>query len=303
MSGLRYAPAAEWAVSELCLKALIDGDILIYRIGYTTQDVELPIAQWRMDDTIRTILRDLDTEDYHIYLTSSDRSNYRYKLYDKYKANRKAEKPLWYNELRAHLLAAHPTTMVFDQEADDAIGIAANRDSVVVSIDKDLDQIAGKHYNFVKQEHYGITEAEGLRFFYFQLLRGDPADNIPGCQGIGPKKADRALHGAVSEDQMYDAALRLYTSVYGDKGPEYLVTFARLLKIRQTSDEGLWLPPDQRERNPSIEAALNESSATSSRKRVSKRTTKSSPSTTPVPLSDDVISLTSPSTNAIAVTS
>lgn len=260
------------------MKALIDGDILVYRIGYTTQDVELPIACWRMDDAIRVILQALGADSYKIYLTSSDRSNYRFKLYDLYKANRKSEKPLWYNELRDHLCKQHDAEMVFEQEADDAMGIAQGKDSCIVSIDKDLDQIAGLHYNFVKQELYEVTEEEGLRFFYFQLLRGDPADNIPGCPGIGPVKAERALKGAASEEQMYEVALRLYQDVYGDQAAHWLLIFARLLKIRQTSDEGLWLPPHAR--NQSIEADLSESSETSSKRKRSRSSTRSSRSTT-----------------------
>jgi 5'-3' exonuclease len=163
------------------LKALIDGDILVYRTGYTTQDAALGIAKWRMDDSIRAILKDLGTEDYEVFLTSSDKSNYRFKLYDKYKANRKSEKPLHYSDLRDHLMAEHAAEMIFGEEADDALGIAQTKDTVICSIDKDLDQIPGNHYNFVKRLSYYVSEAEGLKFFYFQLLRGDPADNIPGC--------------------------------------------------------------------------------------------------------------------------
>lgn len=239
------------------MKALIDGDILVYRVGYTTQDVELPLAKWRMDESINLMLAELDVESYVVYLTSTDKSNYRFGLYELYKANRKSEKPLWYNELRQHLTDAHEAIMVFEQEADDALAIAQRADTVICSIDKDLDQIAGMHYNFVKKQLYQVTPEEGLKFFYYQLLKGDAADNIPGCAGIGDKKATRILEGCLTEDEMYEATREQYLKAYGEEaGDTYLLIFARCLKIRETSDEDLWQPPNKR--NLSIEVDSNE---------------------------------------------
>ena len=83
-------------------------------------------------------------------------------------------------------------------KADDAIAIEATKfgdDSIIVSLDKDFDQVQGWHYNFVKKDKYYITADEGLYNFYCQFLVGDRIDNIIGVKGIGPKKAEKLLAG------------------------------------------------------------------------------------------------------------
>jgi 5'-3' exonuclease len=79
---------------------------------------------------------------------------------------------------------------------------AQTKDTCIVSIDKDLDQIPGEHYHpgirrqqvFIREpKFYTITPEQGLYFFYYQLLIGDGSDNIKGAPGIGPKKADKIL--------------------------------------------------------------------------------------------------------------
>ena len=226
--------------------ALIDGDILIYRVGYTTNDHPVGIAMARMVTMVEGILDGVDCDAYQMFLTSSDKSNYRFDLYPEYKANRKAPKPVWYMELRSHLVSDYKASVVFKQEADDKIGIIATSlkgEGIICSIDKDLDQIPGPHYDFVKDVHYDITPEHALRFFYFQLLTGDRVDNIPGCKGIGPKKAERILDGLETEEEYQQACLEAYQDSYGlIHGYTNLVLFGRLLKIKTKEDEPLWVP-------------------------------------------------------------
>jgi 5'-3' exonuclease len=90
-------------------------------------------------------------------------------------------------------------------EADDMLAIRATElgdDSVMVTLDKDLDQVVGWHYNFVKKNKYFITKDEGLLNFYKQFLVGDRTDNIIGVKGIGDKKAHKLLEGQ-SEPEMW----------------------------------------------------------------------------------------------------
>jgi DNA polymerase-1 len=127
------------------------------------------------------------------------------------------------------------------QEADDAIGIRAyslgEEDYVICSIDKDLDNIRGKHYNFVKNEHYNITEEVAIKNFYRQVLTGDRVDNVPGLAGIGPKKADKILKDCSTEEDLYKAVLEAY-----DGNVELMTEMAQLLWIRRKEGE-LWQPP------------------------------------------------------------
>lgn len=231
---------------------LIDGDILVYRVGFAAQKKNpltgepeaLPkgIACARMRDTVDGIINQFPAQETRVFLTSKDKSNFRYGLYPEYKGNRTQPKPLLYDTLRDFLLNKGAEE-VFGQEADDAIGIASKEfDSIICSIDKDLDQIPGKHYNFVKGLQYDVTPDAGLKFFYLQLLQGDSTDNIPGLTGIGPKKAAAALARAATERHFFQTAKAMYQSEFKDDWETVLVRNGRLLKIRQVENE-LWDMP------------------------------------------------------------
>jgi hypothetical protein len=64
---------------------------------------------------------------------------------------------VYYEEIGEYMNAMYPTTYGADTEADDLIAMRAdqlrgNSEFVVVTIDKDMDQIEGLHYNWVKEE-------------------------------------------------------------------------------------------------------------------------------------------------------
>jgi DNA polymerase-1 len=133
--------------------------------------------------------------------------------------------------------------LVHGMEADDALAMAQcaeffcdenyeSGDSIIVTIDKDLQMIPGKHYNFVKDTETYVDPRDGLRFFWEQLLIGDKADNIIGIAGIGPIKAQRALQNATTEDKMFEVV----RSIYQDD--ERLLMNARCLWMcREEPDE------------------------------------------------------------------
>jgi DNA polymerase-1 len=130
------------------------------------------------------------------------------------------------------------------QEADDAIAIEATllkEECVIASVDKDLDQIAGWHYNFVKKNGYHVTYEEGMRSFYKQILTGDAADNIIGLHGIGPAKSEKLLSEAISEEEMYTACVLAYE---GDEAR--VLENARLLWLRRYEEQE-WKPPMKEE--------------------------------------------------------
>src|ERR1017187_9281820 len=109
------------------MRALIDADILVYRVGFTTMDTPENIAMYRMDDMIGGILKFLNTNEYTCYLTSTDHSNFRYDIHPEYKANRKTTKPTHYDLLRDYLCNIHGAEVVYGQEADDALAQAQVR--------------------------------------------------------------------------------------------------------------------------------------------------------------------------------
>lgn len=148
---------------------------------------------------MKRILQDLNAQAFKIYLTGSD--NFRYKIYPEYKANRKDKpRPRHWNALKEHLIVQWDAEMTNGCEADDAIGVdATSRRSdgaVVCSIDKDLRQIPGLHYNFVKQELNEVDEEEADRNFWMQMLTGDKSDNVPGFPGFGTVGAAKLLESS-----------------------------------------------------------------------------------------------------------
>lgn len=109
-------------------------------------------------------------------------------------------------------------------EADDLVRIwanearAAGQDYVICSIDKDLRCIPGlhyvMHYDPAKKGPLTVTEDEARRFYYMQLIMGDPTDNIPGVPRVGPKKAEAMIAGCATEAEMQEAVVNAYFQAY-----------------------------------------------------------------------------------------
>jgi 5'-3' exonuclease len=229
--------------------ALIDADILVYRIGFTTQGAAEGIARYRLDEFANNIINKVAATKATFFITSDDKSNFRFGLYPDYKANRKNKpKPEHYDFLRKRLQDEFFATVVSGEEADDALAKMLLEPSdearVLCSIDKDLDQIPGWHYNFVTERYYNISEIEGWRSFYAQCLVGDPTDNIPGCPRIGTVKSNQMLEGCQSESEMLGVVLKAYQKAYSNPGEavERLWLNGNLLWIRRKGED-MWASP------------------------------------------------------------
>ena len=214
--------------------AILDADIICYRVGFASDDVEEAICLARVTQLIHEIVfDDLKCDDYKAYITGKTNFRNEIAVTEPYKGNRKdAKRPTHYQAIRNHLqrLGAE---LVEGQEADDAVAIEATKTGGwIVSIDKDLDQVAGWHYNFVKHEEYYVTEEEGLRNLFTQVLTGDRTDNIIGLKGIGPKKAEKLLQDCKTEREYYDACLKAY-----DGNQLRVDENLNLLWLRRTPDQ------------------------------------------------------------------
>jgi 5'-3' exonuclease len=176
--------------------------------------------------------------DYKVYLTGKGNFRHDIAVTEPYKGNRKEkEKPVHLEAIRQYLIKDWNAVVSEGEEADDLIAIDATAipDSIIVSLDKDFNQVPGKHYNFNKQDLYNVSEDEGLLFFYRQIIMGDKADNIVGVHGIGEKKSQKLLED-LSEIEMYNKCIELLDS------EERVIENARLLWLRREPDQ-LWEPP------------------------------------------------------------
>ena len=196
------------------ITALIDADSLCYAVGFSSNDAEESIAIARLEETMTELCMELDCEDYKGFLTGKGNFRDAIAVTVPYKGQRVSEKPVHLQALRCHLVTSWGFTVVQGIEADDAVGIAAyavpEDETIMVHIDKDLNQFRGWHYNYRKKEKYYVTEFEGLTAFYTQILTGDRIDNIIGLKGIGPVKAKRILEECTNENELYQAVLKAY---------------------------------------------------------------------------------------------
>lgn len=228
------------------MKALIDGDIVVYRAAASAEEDDQWIAQARADQMMQDILADTGSTSYSVYLTGS--GNFRREIAPSYKANRPDSRPKHWEAVREFLVTQHKAVVCNGFEADDQLGIDQDKThgaTVICSIDKDLLQIPGKHYNFVKKVFQDITYDEGIKALYIQSLVGDRSDNIFGVQGIGPVKAEKALAELLPEE--YYEACR---SLYNDDERYHLNM--KLLYIWQKPND-VWEPPVFIEENLKID--------------------------------------------------
>lgn len=218
----------------------------------------LEVCLQAVNATIDSILRKL--EEYYgkpfvpeIYI--SEGISFREKLAKtrKYKGNRDGQqKPTHYQAIREYLtskFSSLPTTNGL--EADDALGIRSTElgnKSVIVSIDKDLLQIPGQHYNWVNDNHINISKPEGDIRLGCQLLSGDPTDNIPGLPGMGEKKSSNLLSGVDNKKDLitriWDEYLSSDLSGIGKPDPEeYFLEMGNLVYILRKEGDSFdnWL--------------------------------------------------------------
>lgn len=246
---------------------LIDGDITYHRAARRKHDDGTPYSY---DEAVASIeehynwLKDhLKADRFTVVLSGPSGANFRKQLYEPYKGDRPTERPPLLDELKDYLLANYECRQIPNLEADDVLGILSTEPQseetrIIVTIDKDLEQIPGFLFNPSKWEN-GIketTKAQGDWKFYSQWLTGDSTDCYPGVPGIGPKKAEK-LFEKVKEDYeanerrvpwrtlVEEAILALYEK--HQLTYDYALTQARMARILRWEDfeDGqvkLWTP-------------------------------------------------------------
>lgn len=244
------------------LNPLLDLDPVVYAAGFAADaEIKKELADNGMDpdfckesDYLHVALGNTKSAIEGMLQPFPDRSYYKGYLTGKgnfretvatikpYKGNRDPNhKPKYFAEIRDYILSTYDAELVTGQEADDAIGIEQyrhpDRSTVIVTIDKDLNMIPGWHFNPRKQDIYLVSKDEADRFFWWQMLVGDPVDNIPGINKVGPKTADKILEECQSIEELSAKVAELYKKQYGDTWEQAMEEVAKLLWIRRKENE------------------------------------------------------------------
>lgn len=221
---------------------LIDSDSLLYKAGFVCNEPgQEQLACWQLDKIMKGILEQAQPETYQCYL--SGKRNFRYDIYPEYKANREGtQRPLHLDVLKQHLIEVWGATVTDGIEADDIVGIVqcTTEGTCIGHIDKDINQIPGQHYNYNTGEFYTVTNEQGMRHFYKQLVLGDKVDNIPGFDGKMRPKFPKFLQWVEDELESLtqpEAMLDLVADLWG---VEWDDMNERLLEFNQAA-WALWM--------------------------------------------------------------
>jgi len=255
--------------------AIIDGDVLCYlackerwkekaRIENGTvfinldQDGKRMPLEWTKDEdrkflekTWKVLQKDLQTLLDEVYCTEfimavKGNDNYRNAMYPDYKLNRHKDpnkQNVFVPTLRKLLVMEDLAVEAHGFEADDLIRIWAeqcklhNIDYIICSIDKDLKCIPGKHWGMKKKQMEVVSEEAALKHYYYQLLKGDSTDNIPGVPGVGEKTAVKLLATLNTEQEYQECVVEQYMLVYGDDWEQWLLFNGKMIHLMKDPND------------------------------------------------------------------
>jgi len=197
----------------------VDGDIIAYRSAAVCEEHFEKTCEEIIKTTLTNIATDTGIEQMRIYISGQDNFRYKVATTKPYKGNRATMvAPKFLNYCKDFLVKEYRAIRTHGYEADDGIATDMTRNKAIhCGIDKDIFQIAGLHYNWVKLEWYEVTEDEAIVNLYRQILMGDTSDNIPGLPRVGEKTAAGVI---VDPRTAVEDALLFYETVCAEKLPE-----------------------------------------------------------------------------------
>ena len=206
---------------------LLDGSNFIYRMffalpEFSTSSGRIVNATFGMAKFFVNSLCEYNP-DYVFFVKDAKGKNFRHEIFEEYKATRDRMP----DNLRSQIGDIHTMidamkigTLVADGfEADDLIGTLCKKlwesweyQVVILSWDKDLYSLVWDHvkiYDTMKRRLYGPDETkekygiESTMIIDYLAIMWDSADNIPGIEWFGPKKAVTLINSLGSVEDIY----------------------------------------------------------------------------------------------------
>jgi 5'-3' exonuclease len=212
---------------------LLDGDIFLYAICFPKKQTEEEIKLMgnQLDRSLNDVINELNNYLIDTLITTNCRyykgflsgKSFRKDIatIKEYKGNRTQEKPKYFNEIKQYLIEqwGFYQDNELRYEADDLIAswnkvyMLKEWNPIIITIDKDMDQLAGTHYNPRKKELYSISEGQANYLLWHQVITGDPTDSIKGIEGIGKIGASKILQNKIDHEYKL-ATIEAYISKY-----------------------------------------------------------------------------------------
>lgn len=261
MDQIKYQPFSE-ELFKNTITSVIDADSFAYAISWTQKDALFPEPVIReVDLLVHDILQGTQARHYVGVLSPDVQTipgvcytgipNFRKAIAVSrpYKGMRK-EKPEWYEKWAPIINDYLITNWGFIKapegfEADDLVATLCrtignlNGNVTCCGNDKDLLQIPGNHFNFVKKTLTHISVDEARYRLWRQILMGDSTDNIEGIPGCGEKRATDILAKALPGHELL-LVLNTYLAIYEpqsiDLGIRKFYENYMLVKLRDDID-------------------------------------------------------------------
>ncbi len=217
--------------TEQPMVALIDADSLMYFSSYGSEEDQL-LSETKLSEKIYDILNILENnyniEKYYVFVKG--KNNFRYKLYADYKKNRPQKHPI-IDVLNQYLVENFSAIESHNAESDDYAYTYSQLPeykgrTIICSVDKDMLQIPGLHYDYQKNKFHHISEETARYNLAIQMIMGDAADGIIGLRGYGIKKAEKIIRWGMTKFQCIKAILNEYQK--NCKSPEEAKSLVRL---------------------------------------------------------------------------
>lgn len=246
--------------------AILDGDIMAYRIAFWADSEGIDGVEDRIKNDMDA-WTPKEATDIVVAFSCPREKNFRRDFWPEYKLHREDKQSP--DSMRIVLESMYDIASLYGAstycadrlEADDLIGmmVSQNTKTIGVTIDKDLRQIPGWHWNPDKEPEPMLVDLQSAdKVFYKQWLMGDSTDNIWGLWKMGPKKAEKYLD-ALSPEEWNSGIMQMYLNEDWSKRPEdktpqmskeeFALAQARCVRIlrfgdynKDTREVKLWSP-------------------------------------------------------------
>lgn len=200
------------------------------------------------DEFINNVNANIYADYYIITLTVG--KCFRYDIYKDYKANRKkiklSNKPQYLDNIKEYLITKYNANYAADKyEADDLVCIYKRLltnhgyDCVIVSPDKDILNLEGTHYNPKINEFVYTSAKDAKKYFWKSMLKGDSADGLIGCYGIGESISNDIIEHPNRDiyEDYHQVVLNQYFLTYGEElGVDMFYKMYKCLKMVNVDD-------------------------------------------------------------------